>query len=527
MIFPKPFKKSEMLRRTIFKGRPNFFNAIDLNKELMILHNYMEEFNNRIAIVSNVKFTVSNFSEILDNATNKWTRRVSINWLEGIIKYNGVEFQISAGGMSSDFVQIYDNPNTTISPKQVKPPSYLCLTGELVTVSYGDNPILCGLQADEIPNSVPTVDVEQYKNLTFKMTDNPDTLENNIAIIAVIHPRHKEDGSADGFGFLNYTLDNPDFRMKNGNGNTDGVFKNNKTLFEYVIERISGRLDFLLNERQLIRRFNLADIADFFKARNNIGFSKLVNHRQLVQAENLKDLPDPEKARFNLGLGSSATRNIGSKLTDVAPGNIVPIGAIIMWYGPISSIPAGWVFCDGTNGTPDMRKKFPVGFDSTSNEYLLGQTGGEEKVKLTGAQSGLQAHGHPVTDNGHSHGLSPDAGRQQVAKSGSGNALRTENYPTSARTTHDKANITVGDTTSKDATEAHENRPPYIALGFIMYRGIETIPVPTPTQETLSYPNFSTPTNVTDDGYSTYVPVTVGSSGGVNMGSGIILTNPE
>ncbi len=37
---------------------------------------------------------------------------------------------------------------------------------------------------------------------------------------------------------------------------------------------------------------------------------------------------------------------------------MVPRGAIIMWSGLLSDIPAGWTLCDGTNGTPDLRNRF-------------------------------------------------------------------------------------------------------------------------------------------------------------------------
>jgi len=46
-------------------------------------------------------------------------------------------------------------------------------------------------------------------------------------------------------------------------------------------------------------------------------------------------------------------------------GCFVPIGAIIMWDGnaaSIASIPYGvWAICDGTNGTPDLRDRVPMG----------------------------------------------------------------------------------------------------------------------------------------------------------------------
>jgi len=44
-----------------------------------------------------------------------------------------------------------------------------------------------------------------------------------------------------------------------------------------------------------------------------------------------------------------------------------------MWSGSIGSIPAGYVICNGSNGTPDLRDSFIVG---SGNTYGVGNTGG-------------------------------------------------------------------------------------------------------------------------------------------------------
>ena len=44
-----------------------------------------------------------------------------------------------------------------------------------------------------------------------------------------------------------------------------------------------------------------------------------------------------------------------------------PNGGIIMWSGTLASIPTGWVLCDGTNGTPDLRSRFVYGAPDGTN----------------------------------------------------------------------------------------------------------------------------------------------------------------
>jgi hypothetical protein len=68
----------------------------------------------------------------------------------------------------------------------------------------------------------------------------------------------------------------------------------------------------------------------------------------------------------------------------------IPAGGIIMWSGTLTSIPAGWVLCNGQNGTPDLRDRFIVG---AGGAYAVKSTGGVITNNLS--------HSHTV--NNHSH----------------------------------------------------------------------------------------------------------------------------
>lgn len=79
----------------------------------------------------------------------------------------------------------------------------------------------------------------------------------------------------------------------------------------------------------------------------------------------------------------------------------VPAGLISMWSGSIASIPSGWVLCDGSNGTPDMRSRFVAGA-ADSND--LGAVVGASSITLSSNQ--LPSHTHSgvlVSGGAHAH----------------------------------------------------------------------------------------------------------------------------
>ena len=75
-----------------------------------------------------------------------------------------------------------------------------------------------------------------------------------------------------------------------------------------------------------------------------------------------------------------------------------PTGMIISYYNPKPSenikIPYGWVLCDGTNDTPDLRGRFVIGY---SQKHPFGTTGGTDTQKLSINHIPEHSHGFPVT----------------------------------------------------------------------------------------------------------------------------------
>lgn len=66
-------------------------------------------------------------------------------------------------------------------------------------------------------------------------------------------------------------------------------------------------------------------------------------------------------------------------------------GTIKIWHS--TTIPYGWLVCDGTNGTPDLRGKVPLGYNSSDGDFnTIGNTGGEKTHTLSIAE--MPQHNH-------------------------------------------------------------------------------------------------------------------------------------
>lgn len=65
----------------------------------------------------------------------------------------------------------------------------------------------------------------------------------------------------------------------------------------------------------------------------------------------------------------------------------VPSGLIAIWHGTIANIPAGWIICDGGNGTPNLLTRFLEGVATAGTDP--GATGGATAKATAGHQHDL------------------------------------------------------------------------------------------------------------------------------------------
>ena len=178
--------------------------------------------------------------------------------------------------------------------------------------------------------------------------------------------------------------------------------------------------------------------------------------------------------------GTNNTLLATTAFVTTAISNTIPTGVILLWSGAISAIPTGWVLCDGTNSTPDLRDRFVVGADADSGgDYAPNATGGAASVTLTTSQIPSHSHANTasssstssVTDPGHTHNSNVVTGSNAGGTTGG----QGDGTPTTAATSSSTTGISVSTTTTTTMTNAstggggsHENRPPYYALAYIM-----------------------------------------------------------
>jgi len=140
------------------------------------------------------------------------------------------------------------------------------------------------------------------------------------------------------------------------------------------------------------------------------------------------------------------------------PATPIPAGGIFLWSGSIGSIPAGYVLCNGNNGTPDLRDRFVIGAGST---YAVNATGGSADAVVVS-----HTHAATVTDPGHVHTM---VAISSVVLTGGGSQTvpRSTGTDTTFTTNSASTGITVANATA-GVSGTGANIPPYYALCYIM-----------------------------------------------------------
>lgn len=155
----------------------------------------------------------------------------------------------------------------------------------------------------------------------------------------------------------------------------------------------------------------------------------------------------------------------GGSGTTPSWGNAFVSGMIMLWSGAANAIPSGWLLCNGSNNTPDLRNRFVVGAGST---YAVGATGGSaDAIVVSHTHTATSA----VTDNGHFHTYQTGYQTNVTIQGSNGNFGggtpddTSHIYNSETKTTGISVATTVASTGSSGT---NANLPPYYALCYIM-----------------------------------------------------------
>ena len=194
------------------------------------------------------------------------------------------------------------------------------------------------------------------------------------------------------------------------------------------------------------------------------------------------------------GDGSRATAGGQPILTDANVEEVVNaafvVGQIIMWFGNVNNIPQGWRLCNGANGTPDLRNRFPVGAGDT---YALSATGGATQA-AAGNTGTAGNHGHTMASVGDTTltiaqlpvvNLEVRGSYGQGGYDGGGNEFFRARPSNPFSTSHNLINAFgggephthSGGATTENGDHTHttpaiNTLPPYYGIYFIMFVGI-------------------------------------------------------
>jgi len=139
----------------------------------------------------------------------------------------------------------------------------------------------------------------------------------------------------------------------------------------------------------------------------------------------------------------------------------VPIGGIILWSGTIATIPTGYVLCNGSNGTPNLRNQFILGAysDTVSVAYPNvppNNTGGSANAILVSHNHNFTIGGTERTTISVTTGVTES--QETVDESG-------ENVQVLEEVKASNSNVTI---VSNGSSATNANIPPYYSLAYIM-----------------------------------------------------------
>ena len=188
-------------------------------------------------------------------------------------------------------------------------------------------------------------------------------------------------------------------------------------------------------------------------------------HENHTHTINLSSTTDNINSYTKTDAGASDTVEVSYKKIGViqntsGTGVNPPVGIIALWLGTVANLPSGWVVCDGTEDTPDLRDYFIKVINTTGE---IGSTAGAN----THSHTTLTGHTHTATGT-HTHSgtvqATTSARNADTGGDGGSSLSHTHTISTCSSTT---ATYGTGDITGPSTS----HQPAYLTAAYVQYQG--------------------------------------------------------
>lgn len=145
--------------------------------------------------------------------------------------------------------------------------------------------------------------------------------------------------------------------------------------------------------------------------------------------------------------------------------NYLPKGCVMPYKPPDPdniAAPEGWAICDGANNTPNLKGRFIIGYGAG---YNVGNTGGASHVALNYKHNPSHKHGGGHNDHSHNYTVYYNHdNNNRFGKNDKASSKFGHRYEIWQDTTNSGNHIH----STNGSGQAHENRPPYYTLVYII-----------------------------------------------------------
>lgn len=137
---------------------------------------------------------------------------------------------------------------------------------------------------------------------------------------------------------------------------------------------------------------------------------------------------------------------------------IKTVGIIGLWLGTVASIPKGWIVCDGTNSTKDLRDRFikigdPAGANGGANTHT----------------HAAQAHTHTGSGT-HTHTGTADAHTNTTNRGSGPQSTPAVNAASGTHTITSVQAVTANSTATNTTADSSANQPSYRTAAYIQFQ---------------------------------------------------------